>query len=681
MATIQNWIQLHDGFSPALEKINRASTAVEQKLNHLAGASRRAGNAMEEASGKSGLLGSVFKGTLGANLAMMAIDKLKDGITSLFNTSEEYAGIQARLGLVAGSQQNAAYLNEKIFESAQRARGGYLDMAKGVSQLAMSAKDAFPDPRQAVDFMEGINKLYAIGGTSGENKKFATLQLTQALGSGVLQGDEFRSISENAPIIQNVIAKTMGVSRGELKKLASEGQITADIVKRAVLENMDEINAQFENAPKLWGTQLQWLENQAVYKFGKVFESISQMATSDSIDRLIAGADKAIDYIAGGMLWLVNNAMWLAGVITDVLAGAIDFLSNNTWILYGAFLVLGAYLAFTAGMWLVNAVRMGMATAATVAKTIADMAETAAILGLILAQEGLNAAMYACPLTWIIALVVALIGVFYGVIYAVNYFAGTSINATGVIAGAFGWLFGVIRSIVAFVWNMFLTLAEFLCNVFLDPVNAIRNLFVDVWNGVVDLAKVAINEIITAINKLPGFNIDLVGENAWHGEKKYSDRMVNTTNLKMNAGFGDYDPSSYASGAYDIGATAQNAVHDMVTGIINGPEQKADEEKKKAEFDTSMIDPNANANAKNHDKTAKNTEKMAKAIEMTDEDIKALRDSAIGDTLQKWQNQHVVINVDNTINATSDADLDGFTSNLAKGLREAITVQGEGVLA
>lgn len=680
MATIQNWIQLHDGFSPALEKINRASTAVEQKLNRLAGASRRAGNAMEEASGKSGLLGSVFKGTLGANLAMMAIDKLKDGITSLFNTSEEYAGIQARLGLVAGSQQNAAYLNEKIFESAQRARGGYLDMAKGVSQLAMSAKDAFPDPRQAVDFMEGINKLYAIGGTSGENKKFATLQLTQALGSGVLQGDEFRSISENAPIIQNMIAKTMGVSRGELKKLASEGQITADVVKRAVLENMDEINAQFESAPKLWGTQLQWLENQAVYKFGKVFESISQMATSDSIDRLIAGADKAIDYIAGGMLWLVNNAMWLAGVITDVVAGAIDLLCNNTWILYGAFLVLGAYLAFTAGMWLVNAVRMGMATAATVAKTIADMAETAAILGLILAQEGLNAAMYACPLTWIIALVVALIGVFYGVIYAVNYFAGTSINATGIIGGAFGWLFGMIRGLIAMVWNLFVDLAQFLCNLFIDPTTTMYNLFVEVWNGIVGATKESINEIITAINKLPGFNIDLVGENAWNLTPKNSNNVVDLQGNKMSLD-GDYSVEAYMKGGYNLGATAQNAVHGMVTGIINGPEQKADEEKKKAEFDTSMIDPNANANAKNHDKTAKNTEKMAKAIEMTDEDIKALRDSAMGDTLQKWQNQHVVINVDNTINATSDTDLDGFTSDFAKGLREAITVQGEGVLA
>ena len=184
MATIQNYMELVDGVSPVLNRINQAATTVNNRFDRVSRASTSMSGALDRAESSANRLSDVFKGALGANVAIIAIDKARESIHSLFATADQYAGIQARLGLVAGSQENAAYLNYKIYESAQRARGGYMDMAHAVSQLAMSAKDAFPDPREAVNFMEGINKLYAIGGTTGENKKFATLQLTQGLASG-----------------------------------------------------------------------------------------------------------------------------------------------------------------------------------------------------------------------------------------------------------------------------------------------------------------------------------------------------------------------------------------------------------------------------------------------------------------------------------------------------------------
>lgn len=689
MSTIDNYISLRDGFSPVLEKISRASNTVVDKLEQVGGAANRAGDGFETAGNKGSTMGAIFAGSLGADIAMRVFDKMTESIGTLINTADEYAGINARLNLVAGSQENAIYLNQKIYESAQRARGGYLDMAHAVSQLSLSAKDAFPDPREAVDFMEGINKLYAIGGTSQENRKFATLQLTQGLSSGALMGDEFRSIAENAPIIENMIAKTMGVSRGELKGLASQGEVTADIIKKAVLDNMDEINAQFNQMPKQWGDNLTWIENQAIMKFGGVFNALSNMANSDTMETLLQGIDTAIDYVTAGMYFLVNNAVWLAGVITNTLGGAINFLRNNTWLVYGALTALGGYLVFTATMMGINAVQSGIAAAAMVAKSVADWMETAALIALTFAQEGLNAALYACPLTWIVGLVILLIAMFYGAIAVVNYFAGTSISATGIIAGTFAWLWGMIRAGIAYTWNGFVSLAEFMANVFRHPGQAIANLFADIWNGVVDLVKVAINQIIGMVNKIPGINIDSVGAEALHMSKSYSDDMVNLSAYKMNAGFGDYDPSAYGAAGYDAGKDVQDSVVNAVKGMVNGPGDMIEQMKKNTpkEYDSSKNpaaesrDPNAKENAKNHGKTAKNTEKMAKAIEMTDEDIKALRDSAMSDTLQQWQNQHVVINVDNTITANSDVDLDGFTSNFAKGLRETIKVQGEGVLA
>lgn len=689
MATIDNYISLHDGFSPVLEKISRATDTVANKLEKVGGAANRAGDGFEAAGNKGSTMGAIFAGSLGADIAMRAFDKMTQSIGALIDTADEYAGINARLNLVAGSQENAIYLNQKIYESAQRARGGYLDMAHAVSQLSLSAKDAFPDPREAVEFMEGINKLYAIGGTSQANRKFATLQLTQGLASGALMGDEFRSIAENAPIIENMIAKTMGVSRGELKGLASEGQVTAEIIKKAVLDNMDEINAQFNQMPKQWGDNLTWIENQAIMKFGGVFNALSGMANSDTMETLLQGIDTAIDYVAMGMYVAVNYIVWWAGVLTNVVGGAINFLRNNTWLVYGALTALGGYLMFTATMMGISAVQSGIATTAMVAKSVADWAETAALIALTFAQDGLNAALYACPLTWIAGLVILLIGVFYGAIAVVNYFAGTSISATGIIAGTFAWLWGVIRAGIAYTWNMFVSLAEFMVNVFRNPGQAIVNLFADVWNGVVDLVKVAINQIIGMVNKIPGINIDSVGADTLHMAKSYSSDMVDLSAYKMNAGFGDYDPSAYGADGYNAGKGVQDSVVNAVKGIVNGPGDLIEQMNKNMpkEYDpsknpaTESRDPNAKDNAKNHGKTAKNTEKIAKAIEMTDEDIKALRDSAMSDTLQQWQNQHVVINVDNTITANSDVDLDGFTSDFAKALRETIKVQGEGVLA
>lgn len=708
MATLENYLSLRDGFSPVLDKIAKASETVSNKLNKVSnvaervgGSSRkmtpamysveqstiRAGNAMQKASGQGGILSSVFLGGLGANIAMMAIDKVTDSIGALISTADEYASIKARLGLVAGSQQNAIHLNQEIFESAQRARGGYLNMANAVTQLAQSAKDAFPDPREAVDFMEGVNKLFAIGGADTESRKSATLQLTQGMASGALMGDEFRSISENAPIIQDMIAKTMGVSRGELKSLASEGKITADVIKSAVLENMDEINAQFATVPKTWGDNLTWIQNQATMKFGAVFNTLSNMANNATMDKLLSGIDTAIDYIAGGVYFLVNHAMWLAGVYTDVVGGAVDFLSSNTWILYGAMVALGGYLAFTAIMWGVNAVQVGAAAVAMATKTIADWAETAAILALIIAQDGLNAALYACPITWIVAGVVILIGVFYAAVAAVNYFAGTSISATGIIFGAFAWLYARVRNVVAMMWNMFAAIANFWGTVFVDPMTAVENLFADVWNAVAGYVVQAVNEILGALAKIPGITklgIDLspVTANTIERKEVAGGQLFEVPTM-------DYvNPIEYANSGYEMGESVQNKVVSTVEGIINGPgDIMAKMKAETPEWDTSKLpatesrDPNEKDNAKNHGKTAKNTEKIANAIEMTDEDIKSLRDSAMANTLQQWQNQHIVINVDNTITANNDVDLDGFTSDFANNLRDTIRIQGEGVLA
>lgn len=670
MATIENYIRLRDGFSPALDRISRASNAVASKLEQVRSSTVTAGDAAEVTAGKFGMLKSVFAGSFLAGAAMAGIQAVKSGLDNLVSTADEYAGMKARLLLVAGSQQNVAYLNNQIYESAQRARGGYLDMAHAVSQLAISARDAFPDPRDAVQFTEGIQKLFVIGGTSKANQRNAMLQLTQGMASGQLQGDEFRSIAENAPIIENMIAKEMGVPRGALKQLAADGKVTADVIRDTILKNMDEINAQFETMPKRWGDHFTSLANIATRAFTPVFDRLSDMANSDSVRFLVDNIAYGFNAVAPLFYGLVNVIQWTVNAVSSGLKYIGDVVNNNAWIGYAALTALSAALLFVGLRAAYSAVQMGIAAAATAAKAVADFTATGAIIAMELAQNGLNAAIALCPITWIIGAIVALVGILYVGVAAVNHFAGTSISATGIIFAAFAWLATGIMNNIKFVANGFIAFANFLGSVFQDPLGATYNLFVDIWNGVVDFVKEAVNSIIDLVNSIPG--VDKIG--------KFDHIDMPAVERKEIANAAWYiRPFEYGNGAenaaaaYEYGAGLGDRIKDMFTM----PEAKTPEE-----YDRSNLAPSTYHNDKedkaNRKRTADNTKRMADKLDMTDAEIRELREAAVTPALAQWQQQNVVINVENNNNVASDIDIDGMTSDFVRGVREALSIQREG---
>ena len=669
MATIENYIRLRDGFSPALDRISQASNTVARRLDEVSGAARVAGDSAELASSKFSMLKSVFAGSFLASAAMQGIEAISNGINNLVNTADEYAGVQARLNLVAGSQENVAYLNNMIYESAQRARGGYLDMARAVSQLSLSAHDAFPDPREATQFMEGIQKLFVIGGVDRAHQQDAMLQLTQGLASGQLQGDEFRSIAENAPIIENMIAKEMGVPRGALKQLAADGNVTADVIRNAILNNMDEINAQFATMPKRWGDHFTELENIALRSFAPVFAKLNALANSEGVRFFVNNIEWGIETVAPMFYAAVGVIQWFMDNAVGAISYVGDFFNTHAWAAEAALGVLGLALLYVGLNALFSAGQMGVAAVATGAKTIADWAETAAIIAMTLAQEGFNAALAMCPITWIIGAIVVLIGIFYLAVAAVNYFAGTSISATGLIFGTFAWLGTGILNILKFVANGFIALANFFGSVFQDPAAATYNLFVDIWNGIVEYVAQAVNDIIGIINKIPGMNLDSVSASGLTVQRK---------DIADAAWY--IDPFTYDS-ANDAAASAYNVgASDWMGNIKEAMKQAVPES-----YDTSKItpashyDPDAAENKKNAKRTADNTERMANAIKMTNAEIAELRDSAIQQVISEWQQQHINITVENQNNVASDVDIDGMTSNLVKGIREAMAIHQEGV--
>ena len=671
MATLSNYISLSTNIPNAMNAAANATTKAYQSMNTLHNKMNGVSNASETLKASMGGIMNSFAGNLLASTVMNGIGAIKGAIESIQDTATEWAQVQARLKLVAGSQENAIYLNKQIFESAQRARGGYMEMADAVIQVSQSAHDAFPDPRKAVEFMEGIQKVFAIGGASKEAQKNAMLQLTQGLASGQLQGDEFRSIAENAPMIENIIAKSMGVSRGELKKLASEGKITADVIKNAIMNNMPEIEKQFESLPKTWGDHMQSIKNKAIRAFEPVFQRISDLANSEGIRELVDNVTGAIQTVAPVFYWLVgvigetiNTAVWAFNTLSN-------FVRQHSSIMYVAMMVLGGVMAFYAIQAGIAAGRTIIAAGAMAIKAVADWAETAAILAMILAQEGLNAALYACPLTWIIGLIVAVIVIIYLAVEAINYFCDANISVLGIVVGAF-WAFGsAIFNVFALGWNIIAAFVNFLANVFKDPLHAVGNLFIDIWNGIWQFVKARINDIIDAINKIPGVNIDKVGGSTGVLERFEIAGGETTVMGKM-----EYSSITGAlNEGYNIGANL--SLSDLLPNMT-GPQTPK-------EFDATKITQGAdhdavNKTAGNTGKTAKNTDKMGKSIDMTNEEIKALRESAIDKSLKKWQDANIIhIQMNNDVEINNGTDLDGFTSQISKGLKDAFAIQREGI--
>lgn len=671
MATLSNYISLSTNIPNAMNAAANATTKAYQSMNTLHNKMNGVSSASETLKASMGGIMNSFAGNLLASTVMNGIGAIKGAIESIQDTATEWAQVQARLKLVAGSQENAIYLNKQIFESAQRARGGYLEMADAVIQVSQSAHDAFPDPRKAVEFMEGIQKVFAIGGASKEAQKNAMLQLTQGLASGQLQGDEFRSIAENAPMIENIIAKSMGVSRGELKKLASEGKITAEVIKNAIMNNLPEIEKQFESLPKTWGDHMQSIKNKAIRAFEPVFQRISDLANSEGIRELVDNVTGAIQTVAPVFYWLVgvigetiNTAVWAFNTLSN-------FVRQHSSIMYTAMIILGGVMAFYAIQAGIAAGRTILAAGAMAIKAVADWAETAALLAMIVAQEGLNAALYACPLTWVIGLIVAVIVIIYLAVEVINYFCDANISVLGIVVGAF-WAFGsAIFNVFALGWNIIAAFVNFLANVFKDPLHAVANLFIDIWNGIWQFVKARINDIIDAINKIPGVNIDKVGGSTGVLERFEIAGGETTVMGKM-----DYSSVTGAFGeGYNIGANL--SLGDLMP---NMPGVKTPQE-----FDASKITPGADHDAadktkKNTGKTAKNTGKIAKSIDMTNEEIKALRESAIDKSLKKWQDANVIhIQMNNDVEINNGTDLDGFTSQISKGLKDAFAIQREGI--
>lgn len=643
MSILSNTIKLNNGVSPVLNNISQTAGTASSSMSNFAQQVTHTGNAANQAHGSLSNLKAIFLGSLGANIAAAAIQKVGDAIGHVFDAAQEFASIQARLGLIVGEEGNVAALNKEIYESARRSRTEYASMAETVATLSQSAHDAFPDPKEAVDFAEKINKVMAIGGTTGENKKNAMIQLTQGLASGQLQGDEFRSIAENAPMIENIIAKTMGVSRGELKKLASEGKVTAEVIKKAMLENADDIEEAYRKMPHTFADWATDIKSVAEYAFAPLFDAVNELANSPEFRQFVDSIENNIQYVAPIIKNVFNEISYAFKQVLTVGQQVFGWLQENAWFVHGALFALATVALVYAANWLV-------AAASTVVATVA--------------QWSLNAAMLACPATWVALAIMGIVAALYLVIDMYNEWTGSTYTVVGVIAGVFGALWAIIYNQIAFVWNIFIIFANFIATVFKDPAKAIKNLFGSLWNNLVEFAVQGINAMLDVMKQVPFLKklLDGVGH-------------VVASKFQVQVDAGPLD--DYKMQYKDIGETAgswQLAGDNLVgkfSGIFNPGQRNDDATNSDQSTKRDAVADAAKDTAKNTKKTAKNTAKEAKALQLTADEINTLNKSVMNDAIKSWSQRTIHLNVTNNNNIDSSVDYNDFSTSFANGLANA----------
>ena len=567
-------------------------------------------------------------------------------------------------------------LEAKIWASAQRSRASYFDTAAAIASMGANAKSAFGTNDELIAFMEQINKQFVIGGASAQGQAAAMLQLTQAMGAGALRGEELNSILENAPGIARAIEQYMGVAEGSIKKYAEEGLITAEVVKNAMFAAADETNAKFDSMPMTWAQIWTSMQNRAIQSLEPILEKINAIANSDRMQDMVDGAMDAFSTLIG-----------VLGIILDltILFGSTLY-DNWSWIspiIYGVAAALAVYHGWMLAINTVEAISKRIKIASAAAQMIQAAATgtlTATTAGAIAAQNGLNAALYACPIMWIVILVIALIAAFYAAVAAVNKFAGTSVSATGVICGAFMAALAFIGNIFVALWNITVdvftliynlvaTVANFIGNVFNDPVGAVARLFFDLADTVLGVLQT----LAGAIDAI--FGSDLSG--AVQGWRDSLGGWVEDTfgkgeevMAKMNADDLKLGRFEYGA-AYDLGYNFGEGIEDTVSGMFKMPTLD--------EMGFDDFGNNLEGIYGNTGDTAANTAATADAIEYTDEDLKYLRDIAEREAINRYTTAQITVEQHNENHISKDTDLDGIMEAWTADFAEKLDISGEGV--
>jgi len=690
---------LNDGMSAVLKRITSALDTTLNAFEQVQRASGRAVDAAQIAQARSQLVGanaeiqemadgyrraaeqeenlnrglrtggSLADGMLGKVKTLVATLAAGAGLNKLIGLSDQMTSTTARLSFLVDDGGSVDELEAKIMASAQRSRAAYLDTASAIASMGANAGAAFSSNDELIAFMEQVNRQFTIGGASAQGQAAAMLQLTQAMAAGALRGEELNSILENAPGIARAIEQYMGIAEGSIKQYAQEGQVTAEVVKNALFSVADETNAKFESMPMTWAQIWTNMQNRALQTLDPVLNKLNKLANSEQFSTVVDGALNALATITA-------LASGILDVFVNIGSAVVDNWSVIEPIAWG---LVAALVAYNAVALITQAINGAVALSAGV-KAAAEMMSTGTTFAATAAQYGLNAALLACPITWIVA----------GIIALCNWIAKT----TGVAATGFGVITGGINVAIQAVWNAMLVVANVAIGIWnalgaccSNIGTAFHNVISNVqgwFYGLLSTALTVVEGICAALNKLPFVEFDYSGISAKADEyaAKSAEAYGSVEEYQnigdaFTKGYNTFDTftDGWASDAFKAGASWGDGVADKVSSFFDFGGGGTGGTDLGSGFDLSSI-------ADNTGLTADNTGKTADALAVTEEQLEYLRDIAERDAINRFTTAEVKIDMTGMTNRIDgSADLDGVISQLTEGFTEALVTAAEGVHA
>lgn len=489
-----------------------AQAAISKVANKLStdipkGVSEAGSKVAKEAAGirdeiKS-IMGQVNKGLQFAGAVTgigIAATAVKDVATAAAQTADQLTSVRSRINLINDGTQTTAEIMEKVFDASQRSRGSYVDMADSVAKLNMLAKDAFSSNDEAIMFVEQLNKQFKISGASIEESSAAMYQLTQAMAAGKLQGDEFHSIMENAPMLAQSIAQEMGLTVGQLKDMSSQGLITADIIKEALFNSAEETNAKFAEIPMTFAEVGQSIQNEMLLAFQPVLEQLSAIPQNGDFQAFVQGvgvAIRAMAATASASISIIGAAFNGLKAIITVISQTIRsftslFITTMPRVSAAVLAVVVAFTTYRAAMSL-----CGTQTAALTVKTVAlktaQLASAVATRAYGVAMTAVRVAIQGTILTvGALTMGTAALKSLFLALRSSTLAAATAQRVLNLVmrANPVGILISVIMTLV----TVFVTAAA--------ASNGFGNTLASVFSTIVHTAVWGVNKIIEALNWL-----------------------------------------------------------------------------------------------------------------------------------------------------------------------------------
>jgi tape measure domain-containing protein len=680
-----------------LERLRSSSRNASGDLNPLGNGFRRLNGPI---GGAAGAVRNFFASFVGAAAAILSLQALREGFQDFVRAADAYTSTSARLANINDGLQTQAELQENVYNAAQRSLTLYNDMAGSVAKLNLLAADAFSSNNEAIRFSELMGKAFSVSGASTQERSAGMYQLTQAMAAGKLQGDEFRSIMENAPLLAKAISKSMGVSMGALREFSRDGLITADIIKNALFEAAEDIEGKFNSMPLTFADAMTVFRNWAGRAFEPLFIRFNQFVNSDAFGTLAGHAMWFINIFTAGMGMMFDTLEWLYGII-----GAVGEFFETNWSWIAPILtVIGA------GLGTIGLILLGLAT-----KWVIVSAATAIATA---AQWAFDKAMYAFPGTWILLAFVAVIAL---VIYALINWSDQTAAVIGFISGLFLALVTYIWNKFVLLWNFIMSFAEFLLNIFFDPVYAVKKLFYDLTKLVIDymgsaagsfdnaanvlgqafvaganIAISAINGVISALNLIPGVDIGKIDKLSVGTGSKLSQKLIDFANNLEAPSKGkdtvsiprlDFKslPDAFNTGN-EFGKKMSNKmsngltnIADKISGVIKGPKGMDDNPFVSTPGGQVSSSPGAAKDAANP--TGGKLDKVGKIddeISISDEDLKLLRELAEIKSIQNFVTLTPTVNMQ-TGDIRNEVDVDEIVSSIEDRMIKEVARSAEGV--